>query len=67
MLCSVVKKKRIKCCEFKGCNKTAADCLIKNHGCPEHSELMGKRGNENKKALYDLKSNKAHEDRFSYQ
>ena len=51
-LSSVVPTKRIKQCEFKGCNKTATDLIIKKHGCPEHCELMKKRGNENKKALY---------------
>ena len=52
MLPSVVQKKRIKRCEFKGCGKTEADCIIKNHGCPEHMEIMKNRGKDNKKALY---------------
>ena len=51
MLTNVVQKKRIKRCEFKGCGKTEIDCVIKNHGCPEHCEIMKHRGNENKKAL----------------
>ena len=50
MISSVVQKKRIKRCEFKGCRKTETDCVIKNHGCPEHCEIMKNRGNENKKS-----------------
>ena len=56
MLSSVVQKKRIKRCEFKGCGKTATDCIIKNHGCPEHCEIMKNRGNENKK-IWNAKNN----------
>ena len=51
MATCVVATKRIKRCEFKGCTKTVHDCKIQNHSCPEHHDLMKKRGNDNRRAL----------------
>ena len=33
-------KKRLKRCEYKGCEKTSNECNIINHGCPDHHEYL---------------------------